>query len=354
MASNVEENVREYYGKTLETSADLKTNACCDSSGIPDYIKEALSKIHDEVLSKYYGCGLTAPHDLEGLSILDLGSGSGRDCYVLAQLVGEKGRVVGVDMTDEQLAVAQRHVEHHAKNFGYSKSNVEFKKGNIERLGEAGLADAAFDLIVSNCVINLAKDKKSVLKEAWRVLKNGGELYFSDVYADRRIPVALQEDKVLYGECLSGALYWNDFLRLAREAGFSDPRLVESRPLELGNAELKKKAGHIGFYSATYRLFKIPALEDACEDYGQAVVYKGTMAECPQYFDLDDHHRFFAGKAHEVCANTSLMLSESRFKRHFEFIGDMSKHYGIFKDCGVSVPFKNKAEAEEASSGGCC
>ncbi|OIO10241.1 MAG: methyltransferase type 11 [Elusimicrobia bacterium CG1_02_63_36] len=353
MSSKVEEDVREYYGKTLASSTDLKTDACCDTAGTPDYIRKALGKVHDEVLSRYYGCGLIVPHDVDGLSVLDLGSGSGRDCYVLSQLVGPKGRVVGIDMTEEQLLVARKHLDHHAKTFGYARSNVEFKNGNIERLYEAGLSDASFDLIVSNCVINLAKNKESVLREAWRVLKIGGELYFSDVYADRRVPEELREDKVLYGECLSGALYWNDFLRLARKAGFSDPRLVESRPLELGNKDVRAKAGHIRFYSATYRLFKIPALEDACEDFGQAVVYKGTMTECPQYFDLDDHHRFLAGKAHEVCANTSLMLSESRFKRHFVFIGGTSVHYGIFKDCGLDVPFK-KTVADADANAGCC
>ncbi|PCI36390.1 MAG: methyltransferase type 11 [Elusimicrobia bacterium] len=350
----MEENVREYYGKTLESSADLQTNACCDPGSIPEYIRKALGKIHDEVQSRYYGCGLTVPHEIDGLAVLDLGSGSGRDCYVLSQLVGEKGRVVGIDMTEEQLAVANKHLEYHAQTFGYGKSNVEFKKGNIERLAEVGLEDDSFDLIVSNCVINLAKDKKSVLDEAWRVLRTGGELYFSDVYADRRIPVELQEDKVLYGECLSGALYWNDFLRLAKGAGFSDPRLVESRPLELGNIELQKKAGHIGFYSATYRLFKLPGLEDACEDYGQAVVYKGTLAQSPEYFDLDDHHRFLKGKAHEVCANSSLMLSGTRFKKHFEFVGEPSKHYGIFKDCGVDVPFQTTTQSSGNGNASCC
>jgi len=354
MSSKVEENVREYYGKTLESSADLKTNACCDPGSVPAHIRKALSNIHDEVTSKYYGCGLTVPDDLEGLAVLDLGSGSGRDCYVISQLVGEKGSVIGVDMTDEQLAVANKHVEYHAENFGYGKTNVTFKKGNIERLSEVGLKDDSLDLIVSNCVINLAKDKESVLKEAWRVLKNGGELYFSDVYADRRIPVELQEDKVLYGECLSGALYWNDFLRLARKAGFLDVRLVESRPLELGNDELKKKAGHIDFYSATFRLFKIPTLEDACEDYGQAVVYKGTIPECPQFFDLDDHHRFIVGEKFKVCANSSLMLSESRFKKHFDFLGDMSTHRGIFEGCGVDLPFKKADDACGSDNGGCC
>jgi len=353
MAPSVKEGVKEYYGITLQSSDDLKTDACCDPAGVPDRIKKALSKIHDEVVSRYYGCGLTVPDSLEGLSVLDLGSGAGRDCYVLSQLVGEKGRVVGLDMTDEQLEVANKHVDHHAKTFGYATANTEFKKGDIERLGDAGLKDEEFDLIVSNCVINLAEDKEAVLREAFRVLKEGGELYFSDVYADRRIPGALQKDEVLYGECLSGALYWNDFLRLAKKAGFSDPRLVTSRPLALDNAEVKKKAGHIRFYSATYRLFKVQELEDACEDFGQAVRYKGTMAECPQYMDLDDHHRFHKGKVHEVCGNTYLMLERSRFKDHFEFLGDWNTHHGIFKDCGLDVPFQTTLEPE-GDTGGCC
>ena len=352
MSAKIEENVREYYGKTLKTSADLKTSACCDPTEIPEHIRAALGKIHTEVLSKYYGCGLTVPHELKNRSVLDLGSGSGRDCFVLSGLVGEKGQVVGVDMTDEQLAVANKHVAYHTESFGYSKPNVEFKKGNIERLGDLGLKDESFDIIVSNCVINLAKDKESVLREAWRTLKEGGELYFSDVYADRRVPPALQDDPVLYGECLTGALYWNDFLRFAHRAGFADARLVESRPLEINNEEVRRKVGHIRFFSATYRLFKIKELESACEDYGQAVVYKGTLAECPPYFDLDDHHRFYAGKVYEVCGNTSLMLEKSRFKPHFTFIGDMSAHYGIFKGCGVDLPFQT--EEKKSVNGNCC
>ena len=157
---------------------------------------------------------------------------------------------------------------------------------------------------------------------------------------------------MLYGECLGGALYWNDFLRLAKKAGFADPRLVESRPLDLSNEEVRGKIGHVKFFSATYRLFKLPALESHCEDYGQAVLYKGTLEECFQYFDLDDHHRFWAGKVHDVCANTSLMLSATRFKRHFEFLGEAKTHYGIFKDCGVNLPFKT--EAGQTAGGRCC
>lgn len=103
---------------------------------------------------------------------------------------------------------------------GFSKPNVEFKKGYIERLEELDLPENSFDIIVSNCVINLVADKKAVLASAHRLLKPGGEIYFSDVYADRRVPVSLQQDPVLWGECLTGALYWNDFLHLARFVHF--------------------------------------------------------------------------------------------------------------------------------------
>lgn len=112
---------------------------------------------------------------------------------------------------------------------------------------ELELADASVDVIVSNCVINLAPDKAAVLREAFRVLKPGGELYFSDVYSDRRIPLTLTQDPVLYGECLSGALYWNDFLQLSRKHGFTDPRLIDDRPIDISNPELAEKTGNILF-----------------------------------------------------------------------------------------------------------
>lgn len=345
------EQVKDYYGKTLSSSDDLQTDACCMLEEPPEHIKRILAQVHDEVMMKYYGCGLVAPEALDGLRILDLGSGSGRDAYVLSALVGEKGYVAGVDMTDEQLAVASAHIDYHTEAFGYSKPNISFHHGYIEKLDELNFDDNSFDIIVSNCVINLSEDKNAVLQQAWRLLKPGGEMYFSDVYADRRIPKALVQNPLLYGECLSGALYWNDFINLAKANGFHDPRLVSDRPLTIENAEIEALVKHINFYSATYRLFKIDQLEPACEDYGQAVIYRGTIEHQPEFFSLDAHHHMQTGKVFPVCGNTWLMLHESRFKSHFEFIGSWDKHFGIFEGCGTDIPF-NQASAEEGAA--CC
>jgi len=349
---NKHEEVQEYYGKELTNTEDLKTNACCTLVAPPKHIQNILSKIHDEVVTKYYGCGLTIPNELSGKKILDLGSGSGRDCYIASSLVGEKGEVIGVDMTDAQLDVANRHIDFHTEAFGFKKANVKFLKGNIEKLDELDLEEGSFDIIISNCVINLATDKGKVLRDAFKLLKPGGELYFSDVYSDRRIPQHLQDDPVLWGECLSGALYWNDFHKAARNAGFTDPRTIENKEITVENEELQEKLGNIKFFSVTYRLFKIDGLEEDCEDYGQAVRYKGTIERKPNIFHLDDHHPFQKGKIESVCGNTYMMLKETRFAEHFDFFGDFSTHYGIFEGCGGAMPFS--IEGEGTGEGACC
>ena len=349
--NNTHQEVQEYYGTELQKSEDLKTNACCTLTKPPKHILEALNLVSDEVTAKYYGCGLTIPTDVEGLRILDLGSGSGRDCYIAGKLVGENGYVIGVDMTDEQLKVANDAIEYHREKFGYAKSNVEFIKGNIEKLDELNLEKGSFDVIISNCVINLATDKLKVLKDAYELLKPGGEMYFSDVYSDCRIPQHLQEDKVLWGECLSGALYWNDFLRTAKKAGFTDPRAMEDKPVTIENPDVEELVGDIKFYSVTYRLWKIEGLESDCEDYGQAVTYKGGIPEEEKGFLLDDHHYFPKGKVMSVCGNTYNMLHKTRFKKHFDFHGTWDIHYGIFEGCGGNIPF-SASETGEASS--CC
>lgn len=350
--NNKHEEVKNYYGDVLQSNEDLSTNACCTIERPPFHIREILADIHDEVITKYYGCGLTIPNQIKGLSILDLGSGSGRDCYIASKLVGEYGNVIGIDMTGAQLEVANKHIEYHTAKFGYKKPNTQFLKGNIDELGQLSIEENSVDVIISNCVINLCLDKQKVLNDAFKLLKPGGEIYFSDVYCNRRIPKELQSDRELWGECLSGALYWNDFLSFAKKAGFTDPRVMEDHPIAIENEELEAKLQGFRFYSVTYRLFKIDGLESDCEDYGQAVKYKGTIDYNPNAFDLDNHHHFPRGKVMTVCGNTYKMLHDTRFKNHFDFYGDWSTHYGIFEGCGTNMPF-NESE-ENGSNESCC
>ena len=348
------ENSRNYYGEVLSASGDLKTDACTSADAPPPAVRAALRNVHDEVKARYYGCGLIAPSAVEGARILDLGSGSGQDAYVLAQLVGENGAVVGVDTTPEQLQVANRYLDHHRETFGYAQSNVRFIEGDIEKLDELDLEPGSFDIIVSNCVINLVADKAKVFRDAHRLLKTGGEMYFSDVYSNRRVPAHLLDDPVLHGECLSGALYWGDFLALAKQAGFDDPRLVKDRPLGIGDARIEALLDGIDFFSATFRLFKLDGLEPECEDYGQAVMYKGGVEGEERVFVLDKHHLIEKGRVFNVCGNSWKMLAETRFAPYFDFIGDFSTHFGVFEGCGTGIPFNQVTGDSSAQPASCC
>ena len=324
-------NIQDYYGKVLNTNKDLKTSACCSTEVFPSYIRDIMKDIHSEVLSKFYGCGSPIPLELQDCTTLDLGSGSGRDVFVMSKLVGEGGKVIGVDMTDEQLDVARRHQDHQTQKFGYSQPNTDFKKGFIEDLRSLNIGDNSVDVVTSNCVLNLSPQKNQVFREIFRVLKPGGELYFSDIFSGQRIPKELISDPVLLGECLSGAMYIEDFRRTLAELGYFDYRIVSTRKLDIEDREVEKKIGMIDFYSMTIRAFKMN-LEDRCEDYGQVAYYLGTITESPHFFILDDHHTFKAGQPVPVCGNTADMLAKSRFAKHFRVVGDKSQHFGIF-DC---------------------
>lgn len=249
--------VTDYYSKVLTKSADLKTSCCTTGGAPPEYLRRALSRVHCDVKAKYYGCGFIAPELLHGQRVLDLGCGAGRDCYVLAQLVGEKGQVVGVDMSADQLATARATIEWHREKFGYAQANTSFTQNYLEKLlsrptgaskapmpaasrstsaasdaadtsahnahnaqhahgnssalavdpsddsdpedesedlpmravvaaakaivegppdaaaMDAELQEGSFDVIVSNCVVNLSPDKAAVLNNAYRLLKTG-------------------------------------------------------------------------------------------------------------------------------------------------------------------------------------
>ncbi len=343
----VTDAVKDYYGTVLKSSADLRTSACCTAEAPPPHVAAALEEVHDEVKDRFYGCGSPIPPALEGSTVLDLGCGSGRDAYVLSQLVGKEGRVIGVDMTDEQLTVARRHQAWHAERFGHA--NVEFHHGYIEDLHGAGVTQDSVDLVVSNCVLNLSPDKPRVFQEIFRVLKPGGELYFSDIFADRRLPPALRNDPLLLGECLGGALYTEDFRRVLAGVGCADARMVSSAPVTLSDPEIARKAGFAAFSSRTVRAFKLP-LEDRCEDYGQVAVYRGSLPGHPHAFDLDDHHRFPTGKPQLVCGNTADMLTATRYAQHFDMTGAKTAHHGLFP----CTPAEQTADGAAGSATGCC
>jgi SAM-dependent methyltransferase len=331
--SEILEQVKEYYGKTLTATSDLKESACCcGTESLPAEVRAVLPLIADEIQDRFYGCGSPLPPYLEGATVLDLGCGTGRDVYIASKLVGENGRVIGVDMTDEQIAVARKYQDEQARRFGYGVSNVEFKQGYIEDLAALGIADESVDVVISNCVINLSPAKEAVFKEIYRVLKPGGELYFSDVFADRRVPEKWATDPILRGECLGGALYVEDFRRLMRKVGWEDFRYMSSCSITLENEEIRAKVGMVNYTSCTVRAFKLAVLEDICEDYGQVAYYRGTIPGYPHYFDLDDHHRFFTGQPLLVCGNTGAMVGDTRFGAAFRVEGDHSVHYGAF-DC---------------------
>jgi len=344
------EQVKEYYGKRLQSKDDLKTSTCCCVEKPPAEIKNILPMIADEIQNKFYGCGSPLPPLLEGMTVLDLGCGTGRDVYVASKLVGESGCAIGVDMTTEQINTAIKYQEEQSKRFGFKKSNVKFVQGYIEDLKSLGIEDESVDVVISNCVINLSPAKEKVFKEIYRVLKPGGELFFSDIFTDRRIPKSLAEDPTLRGECLAGALYVEDFRRLMAKIGWTDFRYTNIREIELTNAEIEKKVGFASFSSRTVRAFKLDDLEDICEDYGQAAWYDGSIPNYPHFFDLDDHHRFFTNKPMLVCGNTASMLSNTRYKKAFKVMGDRSVHFGKFDGCAP----ENGGKETKIGSGSCC
>jgi len=340
------EQVKDYYGKQLQSKGDLKTSTCCAIEKIPAEIKEILPLIADEIQNRFYGCGSPLPPLLEGMTLLDLGCGTGRDVYVASKLVGESGRAIGVDMTNEQIQTAIKYQEEQRERFGFKTSNVKFMQGYIEDLKSLGIENNSVDVVISNCVINLSPAKEQVFKEIYRVLKPGGELFFSDIFADRRIPESLAADPILRGECLSGALYVEDFRRLMMSVGWTDFRYTNIRELELDNEEIENKLGFASFSSRTVRAFKLDDLEDICEDYGQVASYSGGVSGYPHFFDLDDHHRFFTNKPMLVCGNTASMLSNTRYAKAFKVTGDRSKHFGKFDGCSP--------ESGSVDSGSCC
>lgn len=338
------EMVKAYYTARTQGggTASLETCACL-SGAVPKHLRALAAEIHPEITSKFYGCGSPIPPALQGRTVLDLGCGTGRDSFIVAKLVGAEGHVIGVDMTEAQLEVARSHVAYHMDKWGFSAPNIEFKQGVIENLADltgGGIPDNSVDVVISNCVINLSMDKPKVLAEIFRVLKPGGELYFSDVFTtNHRIPPALTHDAVLLGECIAGAMFVGDFKKILADLGCATYRVAATVSYNLADSssqDIPKKLGDISFASLTVRAFKAQLQAPPCEDFGQRVRYLGTVEEFADLFPLAEHQSFPRQQWVRVCNNTARMLQQSRYAQHFEVVGDESNRLGTFAGCVCS------------------
>ncbi len=365
--------VSERYARALATGEQV----CCPTS----YNFEDLRRfVPEEVLGASYGCGTPAGLATvrPGETVLDIGSGGGIDCFEAARLVGPSGRVIGVDMTDEMLALARRNAPLVAANLGYAAPNTEFRKGHAEALP---VADGSVDLVISNCVINLAPDKAGVFREMYRVIRPGGRFTISDIVADQRVPNYLVHDTQKWGDCLSGALHSADYLGGLVDAGFLGVHQIKFSPwrvidgihffsLTLVGCKLSETAEFRGARYATLlgpfsravdelgnayrrgvpqavsarvaqllktppferllllsetpvslaltdeRLISIPPAAAPCVWKGDFAIFTGPFVEA----DDDDHHTYRRGMPLEICSKTLDVLGSGPYTRHFAVI----------------------------------
>lgn len=287
--------VSERYARALATGEQV----CCPTS----YNFEDLRRfVPEEVLGASYGCGTPAGLATvrPGETVLDIGSGGGIDCFEAARLVGPSGRVIGVDMTDEMLTLARRNAPLVAANLGYAAPNTEFWKGQA---GALPAADGSVDLVISNCVINLAPDKAGVFREMYRVIRPGGRFTISDIVADQPVPQYLIHDTQKWGDCLSGALPAWEYLGGLVDAGFLGVHQIKFSPWRVIDG--------IHFFSLTLTGYKLP---DTAEPDGVRFAilvgpFSGAVDELKQTYRR--------GKPEPVSARTAQLLKMPPFERLF-------------------------------------
>ena len=332
---NPETAVRERYAAGAKAA---EAKLCCPI----EYDTKFLEVIPQEVIERDYGCGDPSRYLRAGETVLDLGSGSGKICFIAAQIVGPTGKVIGVDMTDEMLEIARRNAPTVAERVGYS--NVEFRKGRIqdlaldlekldEELKARPITDAAsflradelaqelrlkhplvasdsIDVVVSNCVLNLVepKSKRQLFEEIFRVLKKGGRAVISDIVSDEEVPEHLQNDPELWSGCISGALTEEGFLNAFSDAGFYGIQILKRDPNPWQTVE------GIEFRSVTVEAFK--GKQGPCFERNQAVIYRGPFREVLD----DDNHRMKRGVRYAVCDKTYNLYKKPPYQEFFEFI----------------------------------
>ncbi|MEW6737234.1 MAG: methyltransferase domain-containing protein [Acidobacteriota bacterium] len=316
---NVEQSVKDRYSHAAQTA---EASLCCPIEYDPRY----LAVIPPEILERDYGCGDPSRYVRAGETVLDLGSGGGKICYIAAQIVGPQGCVIGVDYNEGMLSLANRYRTQIGTQLGYH--NVEFRKGKIQDLSldlalvDAYLAEhpvrnvtdlAAFehyqrqlrrehplieddsiDLILSNCVLNLVQpeDKEQMFREMFRVLKRGGRVAISDIVADEDVPIHLQNDPELWSGCISGAFREDQLIEAFDRAGFYGMEIVkrDEKPWRIYEG--------IEFRSLTVVAYK--GKQGPCWERNQAVVYRGPWKKVID----DDGHVLERGKRMAVCEKT--------------------------------------------------
>ncbi len=327
---DIETAVRERYG----AASKMKQEAlCCPVEYDPRYLRI----LPDEIIERDYGCGDPSAFVKAEDTVLDLGSGGGKICYIAAQIVGAEGKVIGVDTNTEMLALANKYRAEMAEKIGYG--NVEFRYGRIQDLRldlklvdeylrenpiktaddffayetfvaqskaeKPLIADDSIDVILSNCVLNLvrAEDKEQMFAEMFRVLKRGGRVAISDIVADEDIPVHLQNDPELWSGCISGAFREDLFLKAFEKAGFYGIEIVkrDEKPWRVVEG--------IEFRSVTVTAYK--GKQGACLERNQAVIYKGPWKKV---FD-DDGHVLERGERMAVCDKTFQIYSKEPYQQ---------------------------------------
>jgi arsenite methyltransferase len=336
---NAESEVRKRYAAGAQAT---EPKLCCPVDYNADYLKV----IPKEVIERDYGCGDPSKYLREGETVLDLGSGTGKICFIAAQVVGASGKVIGVDMTDEMLEVARRNAPIVAERIGYG--NVEFRKGRIQDLAlsidlldaelkRRPISDAAsflaadelaqelrvkhpliandsVDVVVSNCVLNLVESgaKRQLFEEIFRVLKIGGRAVISDIVSDEEVPGHLQNDPELWSGCISGALTEEGFLSAFTGAGFYGVQILKRDEQPWQTVE------GIEFRSVTIEAFK--GKQGPCVERNQAVIYRGPFKEVLD----DDNHRMERGRRYAVCDKTYNIYRKAPYAGSFEFVEPLS------------------------------
>lgn len=266
----IKATVREKYGAIAEQSREENAASCCGEScgcATVDYavFAEDYSKLSGYAADADLGLGCGLPtefaHIKEGDTVVDLGSGAGNDCFIARAIVGEKGKVIGVDMTEKMLEKARLN----ADKLGFN--NVEFRHGDIEALP---IAANRADVVVSNCVLNLVPDKRKAFAETFRILKNGGHFSVSDVVLEGKLPEGLKNDAEMYVGCVAGAIALDEYVAIIRETGFKDVIVQKKRRVALPDEILHKyltEAEIMEFHTGASGIFSVTvyAEKPCCE-----------------------------------------------------------------------------------------